>query len=227
MNIVTTNALLHDIGRLSEIDFSTLQIVDLRAIHGQQHGHALESYNMLISHGITDPNILLPVRYHSPFTYKDTLCKDPAFTSLPIYKQADVIHFIDCIRDADDIANLYARAKLGTKNVGELNDPRYQADYDITMESLDGVINGRGCDISLERHLLDAMLRWLSYADRLTYPFPNIIKIIQRLWDKTLAEAQAQFDACPNKDQARFDATMQKLKNAREIQLARLRNRKS
>jgi len=221
--IMMINTWLHDIGRQGEIDFANLQTVELGSLRGDKSlDHAFESSQIIRSAGVTDPKIILPVKYHGLMKYREQMAEDPMFAKLSEKEQAGIVRLTDGLRDADKAANLMSKAKNGMAGVGELNNPKYLADYTITPETLQGLVSGEGCSVAVEGHRLDAMLRWLSWGDQFVYPTPAVTKLISELWERTFEHAKAEFEASTDKDQARYQATIASLKNAREIQMARL-----
>lgn len=222
IRLARINAYVHDIGRQGEIDLLNLCSVELSSIYGKGKDHAFESWKILKTAGVADQRILLPVRYHGLMAYKDELEADPDYANLPDAGKEEMIRHIDCLRDADKRANLISKAMNGMKGVGELNNPRYKGDYDITPEALDGVVNGTFCDVKKESHYLDAMLRWLSWFDQLVYKDAGAMKLNAELWSRTFEEAKMEFAASNDKNKAPFERTSALLKKARAAQTQRL-----
>ncbi|MDR1027015.1 MAG: hypothetical protein LBL46_01210 [Rickettsiales bacterium] len=220
--IAKINAHVHDIGRQCEIDLLNLRTVELSSIRGADNDHAIESFNLLVKAGIKDPRILLPVKYHGMMDYRAALNADPMFSGLADAEKAMVSALVDNLRDSDKRANLIVKAKFGMKGVGELTNPKYRADYDISAATLDGLMNATGCKVGGESHRLDAMLRWLSWGDQLVYKDDSAEYLLSELWDRTFEEANAEFEASEDKDQARLDKTLRQLKLARATQMLRL-----
>lgn len=218
METMLINAWTHDLGRQSQINFDNLISVSDKVID-----HSTESFNILQDAGVVDAGLLLPVKYHGMFAYDKAIMEDPLFQSLSDENKEYIIRMTDGLRDADKAANLMSKAKHGMKGVGEMTNPKYKADYDITPETLQGLVDGTGCDQGWESHRLDAMLRWLSWGDQFVNKSPSITKLINDLWDRTFEHAQTEFDNCNEQDIERFENTISSLRAAREAQMERLR----
>ena len=75
-------AVLHDIGRLSEVDIKNGTKFDYTLVSKNQHDHAFESERILRSIGVERPEILLPIKYHGLVSFEFQIKQDPLFMTL-------------------------------------------------------------------------------------------------------------------------------------------------
>lgn len=174
-------AALHDIGRLAEID---LQIGakyngadriahemngERTAVNGVDH--AITSYEVAKANGVEDPLILLPIKYHSVRDLETEIKKDAEFLALDETKRAQVLLFGHAIRDADKIANLISYTKTGVKLCGEMNNPSFHGDCDISPAVLEDFYNNKTVNVKVTKTYLDAMFKFASWTYDLHFDF--------------------------------------------------------
>ena len=108
-------AILHDVGRLSEVDIATGAVCMERG--GLKKHHALISFDIL-EHAKIKPEILLAVRYHE-FADVDEVQNDELYKSLAPDNQKIARFYTYVIQDMDKTANLTERSIFGIKKCAE------------------------------------------------------------------------------------------------------------
>ncbi len=172
---------LHDIGRLAEIDLNSgtkFNGPDMIAheINGQRIpvkgvDHAITSYEVAKNNGITNPLILLPIKYHSVKNLETEIIHDSEYLALDDTTQKQVLFFAHCIRDADKIANLISYTKTGVKLCGEMNNPDYHGNNDISPEVLSAFMSGKIVNAKETKTYLDTMLKFAAWTYDLHFDF--------------------------------------------------------
>ncbi len=172
---------LHDIGRLAEIDLNSgtkFNGTDMIAheVNGQRVpvkgvDHAITSYEVAKNNGITNPLILLPIKYHSLKDLEPEITTDSEYQTLDDTTKKQVLFFTHCIRDADKIANLISYTKTGIKLCGEMNDPDFHGNNDITQRVVNQFMSGKIIDKNEAKTYLDAMLKFVAWTYDLHFDF--------------------------------------------------------
>lgn len=174
-------AALHDIGRLGEIDLKSgtkfngpdmiAHEIDGERTNVKGVDHAITSYEVAKANGITDPLILLPIKYHSVRNLESEIVNDPEFQVLDETKQAQVLLFGHAIRDADKIANLISYTKTGVKLCGEMSNPAFHGDCDVSTGVLEDFYNNKTVNVKETKTYLDAMFKFASWTYDLHFDF--------------------------------------------------------
>ncbi len=172
---------LHDIGRLAEIDlqnaakFNGPDMIahEVQGVRVPVKGtdHAITSYEVAKANGVTNPLILLPVKYHGVMDLKAEIADDTEFMVLDEIMQDYVLLLGHCIRDADKIANLISYTKTGVKLCGEVNDPNYHGNNDISDEVINDFMSGRTINRKSTKTYLDTMFKFVSWTYDLHFAF--------------------------------------------------------
>ncbi len=224
-------SVLHDIGRLSEVDLNTAFKFDMSAVKGKGHDHAYESYEILKSVGMTRPEILLPVKYHGLLDFEPELQKDPMFKDLPEAKKKRIISYTHAVRDADRTSNLLSYTVHGIKKCGEMNDPNYspvlhpEKYYAVSAACVERLQNGDCCRVNETKTYLDTMLKFVSWSFQMHYDSVKKMvaqNVISKIWDRIFEQAADEWNEAPVKDAVKYDHTLKQLNNTKQIVMKRL-----
>lgn len=208
--------LLHDIGRLCEIDIKNGNKIDLRTLLGDQATHSFMSYEILRQSGFDDLEILLPIKYHE-MNYANGLSKDELYLESTLDKQKMIKLLYEALCDADKMANLSVYAVHGCKKAGEMNDPNFSGDYKLTPYCVERIMDGKYFPAKECHFYLDCLLRWISMSFDVNFSFYKkhlAEEVISPVFDKTFEEAQDEWNANPT-DMKRYQQTLETLKQVR------------
>ncbi len=153
-------ALLHDLGRMREVDLQKDEIVLFQTKYPYTHSYV--SYQMLLEKGVTDPEILLPVRYHNQGNFETGLGADQLFKDLSASEQERIRLMWFLIMDADTLGNMAYQSQHGLKGTFEELSSQYTHDALISPKIKD-VVMQRKAQIkdlkSLEKTFADVLVR--------------------------------------------------------------------
>ena len=135
-----TVALLHDLGRLSEINVKTGIYQEIKNTHPYTHGDL--SAIILEQYGEDDPDILLPIKYHDKYDFDVNLALDKHFQALPFDNQEKIVFIWKMLLDADRLANFSFQAANGLNNTAELLDGRIHSSLKINPQIAKTIMNG-------------------------------------------------------------------------------------
>lgn len=220
--------ILHDIGRLCEVDIQSGCKFDLPNILGKGHDHAIESYEMLRRFGISDLIILLPIKYHGLLDFEETLQSDTEFCSLSQKQKEQVILLLYAVRDADMGANMFAYGRAGSKGCGERNDPRFKqtgACY-ITPICLEDIYLKRKAQTCNAKTFLDIQLRWIGWGFQLHFPFykERVAQTsVSDMFERIFEEASDQFNGVSERiNRTQYAQTLRQLRGAKKFVMQEL-----
>lgn len=201
-------AILHDIGRLSEVDIAQGCVCMERG--GFKKHHALISYDIL-EHADIKPEILLAIKYHE-HDEVDEMVKEPLYLTLPPEGKKMAEFYTRMIYDMDITANLSERSIYGIKKCAEFFDPHYIQDYDLTDEHFQNAISGQYLRLK-GGHLLDAMMRFVTwiYCIHFTETKELLGEILANFFDQMYKEAWREYDNAAGKDAARLAHTLERI----------------
>ncbi len=210
-------AVLHDIGRFSEIDLLTGSVIT--------RNHAFESFRILQSIGEHRPEILLPVKLHGVLNFEKSLNEDSIFNNLPLQKQEQIKLYGYAIRDIDRLANIDVKSKKGLKDCLELSNPRYKADYRLTPESVNHILKGESCVVGEEHSLGDAILRFIGWSNLIRYPYVKArsIPMIDGLWNCLYKEIDDEYNNSTDKDLKVYTETIKTIDYLRKHSMENLK----
>lgn len=206
-NTAETIALLHDTGRLKEIDMSSGKFVRSEDLRGTSH--EIESCIIAEKMGISDLNVLLPIKYHDAFAIEDKLHGDDVFQELSAAEQQKVLFFAFIIQDADKTANMKQYCLNGIKNTSETLDPAYTAKAEVTPDVKDSILNGRIPLKTVEKTYIDALLRYLSLSFTFNFSYSKNLfkeKILDGIFVHVLNEIEQNAQDEIQAEKARADA---------------------
>ncbi len=201
-------AVLHDIGRLSEVDIAQGCVCMERG--GFKKHHALISFDIL-EHAVIKPEILLAIKYHE-YADVDEVSNDPLYLSLPPERRKMAEFYTHLLQDMDKTANLLERSIYGIKKCAEFFDPHYIQDYDLTDEHFNNAVNGQYLRLK-GGHLLDAMMRFVTwiYCIHFTATKELLGEILINFFDQMYKEAWREYDNAAVKDAARLAHTLERI----------------
>ncbi|MBQ4400181.1 MAG: hypothetical protein II830_02660 [Alphaproteobacteria bacterium] len=201
-------AILHDVGRLSEVDIATGAVCMERG--GLKKHHALISFDIL-EHAKIKPEILLAVRYHE-FADVDEVQNDELYKSLAPDNQKIARFYTYVIQDMDKTANLTERSIFGIKKCAEFFDPHYIQDYGVTDEHFKNAVNGNYLRLK-GGHLLDAMMRFVTwtYCIHFTETKEILAEVLTKFFGQMYAEAEREYENSTDKNPAKLADTLEKI----------------
>ena len=201
-------ALLHDIGRLCEVDLSGsgVEVVP----YGLRKSHALLGYEMLKTLKIK-PEILLAVRYHEFWGLAEAK-NDERYICLSAKRKELADFYIRVLQDMDKTANLQERSAFGIKKSAEFFNPYYVHDYDITDEYLKTALEGKYLSPK-GGHLLDVMVHLMTwtYETHFAQTKEMLSLISADLFKQMYGEAQREFENSADKNKERLQKTLDKI----------------
>jgi len=156
-------ALLHDLGRLREVDPQKAEIILFQSKYPYTHSYV--SYQMLQEKGVTDPEILLPVRYHNLGTFETGLGEDPLFKDLSASEQDRIRLMWLLMMDADTLGNMAYQSEHGLKGTLEELSPQYTHAALISPQIKEVVMQRKAPtkDLrSLEKTFADVLVRFAA-----------------------------------------------------------------
>lgn len=201
-------AILHDIGRLSEIDIAQGTVCMKRS--GLNKNHATISFDIL-EYAKIKPEILLAIKYHEFADIKEA-SNDGIYQKLNENGKTTANFYIRLLQDMDKTANLLERSKFGIKKCAEFNDPHYIQDYDLTEEYFQTAITGNYLNLK-GGHLLDAMMRFVTWTYSIHFKQTKEIlsNVLTDFFWQMYQEALQEYKNSMDKDVARLAATFEKI----------------
>lgn len=201
-------AILHDLGRLSEVDIAQGAVCMKRS--GLNKSHAAISFDIL-EHAKIKPEILLAIKNHE-FANIEEAVNDDIYKALPSDNKKIAEFYILLLQDMDKTANLLERSKFGIKKCAEYNDPYYIQDYDLTEEYFQTAISGNYLNIK-GGHLLDAMMRFVTwtYSIHFTETKEILSEVLTDFFWQMYTEALREYDNSSDKDALRLANTLEKI----------------
>lgn len=201
-----TIALLHDTGRLKEIDLRTGMFMRSEDMRGTSH--EIESCKIAQNMGISDKNILLPIKYHDAFYIEEKLASDEEFTMLSEEDRKKVLFFAFIIQDADKTANMKQYCLSGIKNTSETLDSAYTPKAEVTPAVKECILNGCIPQKNIEHTYIDALLRYLSLSFTFHFEYSKKLfknKILDGIFKHVLAEIEENATNTREADKAKND----------------------
>lgn len=187
----------HDIGRFSEINISNGTKFDLTSINGKGKDHGYESYAILKSLGVTDPTILLPVKYHGVKDLAKEQENDSEYSVLSTAQKKEIDFLSHTIRDADKISNLETYTITGVKKCGEMNNPDYHGNFEISEPVLQAFYNKETVPAKETHTYLDTMLKFASWLYDINFDFNKeraVSHILNPLFDRIYEQARDEWN---------------------------------
>lgn len=201
-------AILHDIGRLSEVD--VMQGTLIAKGCGLNKSHAAIGYDILKNTQIK-PEILLAVRYHE-FADITELQTDKIYLSLSQNRKAAAQFYTKLLQDADKAGNLLERSKYGLKKSAEYFMPQYAKDYDLTEECYQTAMSGNYI-YGKGNHFLDAMVHYVTMCYDAHYNETKefLASVLPDLFLRIYEEAADEYRKSTNKNPTRLATTFEKI----------------
>lgn len=201
-------AILHDIGRLSEVDIAQGTVCMKRS--GLNKSHAAISFDIL-EYAKIKPEILLAIKYHE-FEDIEEATNDYIYQNLKPKNKKIAEFYIRMLQDMDKTANLLERSKFGIKKCAEYNDPYYIQDYDLTEEYFQKAITGNYLNLK-GGHLLDAMMRFVTWTYSIHFKETKEIlsHILTNFFWQMYQEALREYENSADKDAMRLANTLEKI----------------
>lgn len=210
-------AILHDVGRLSEIDIAQGAVCMKRS--GLNKNHAAISFDIL-EHAKIKPEILLAIKYHEFADIKEA-SSDDIYQNLEPNNKKIAEFYIRILQDMDKTANLLERSKFGIKKCAEFNDPHYIQDYDLTEEYFQTAITGNYLNLK-GGHLLDAMMRFVTWTYSIHFKQTKEIlsKVLTNFFWQMYQEALREYKNSADKDPLRLAHTLEKITKLEDYAIA-------
>lgn len=201
-------AILHDIGRLSEVDIAAGAVCMERG--GLKKHHALISFDILERAKIK-PEILLAIKYHE-FADVDEVINDGLYKNLSADNKKIARFYTYVLQDMDKTANLTERSIFGIKKCAEFFDPHYIQDYGVTDEHFKNAVNGNYLRLK-GGHLLDAMMRFVTwtYCIHFTETKEILAEVLTKFFGQMYAEAEREYENSVEKNPAKLADTLEKI----------------
>ncbi|MBQ7304262.1 MAG: HD domain-containing protein [Alphaproteobacteria bacterium] len=201
-------AILHDIGRLSEVDIVQGAVCMKRS--GLNKTHAAIGFDIL-EHANIKPEILLAIKYHE-FADVDEAKNDTRYQSLPEKNRTIAEFYIRLLQDMDKKANLLEHSKFGIKKCAEFFDPHYLQDYNLTDEYFVTAMSGKYLNIK-GGHLLDAMMRFVTWTYSIHFDQTKEIvsEVLTDFFRQMYQEAIAEYEKSDDKNAVRLANTLEKI----------------
>jgi hypothetical protein len=152
-------AILHDIGRLSEVDIAQGTVVTKH--NGLNKNHADIGFDIL-EHAKIKPEILLAIKYHEFIDIEEAL-NDEIYKKLAPENKKIAEFYVRMLQDMDKAGNLVERAQNGAKKSAEYFNDLYKKDYCLTEEYYKIAMSGKYLPV-MEGHLLDVMLHYVTWG---------------------------------------------------------------
>lgn len=210
-------AILHDIGRLSEIDIAQGIVCMKRS--GLNKNHAAISFDVL-EYAKIKPEVLLAIKYHE-FADIDEASNDDIYQNLRPENKKIADFYIRVLQDMDKTANLLERSKFGIKKCAEYNDPHYIQDYDLTEEYFQKAITGNYLNLK-GGHLLDAMMRFVTWTYSIHFRQTKEILsgVLTDFFWQMYQEALHEYTRSTDKDSLRLANTLEKITKLEDYAIA-------
>ena len=201
-------AVLHDIGRLSEVDIAQGTVVMKGS--GLNKNHAAISYDIL-ENALIKPEILLAIKYHEFADIKEAV-QDEVYEKLPADNKKISEFYIRILQDMDKTANLLERSKFGIKKCAEFHDSCYIQDYDLTEEYFEQAMCGNYLNLK-GGHLLDAMMRFVTwtYSIHFVQTKELLSSVLTNFFWQMYLEAKREYDASKTKNAQKLADTLEKI----------------
>ena len=201
-------AVLHDVGRLSEVDIATGNVCMERG--GLKKHHALISYDIL-EHTNIKPEILLAIKYHE-FADVDEVQNDELYKNLKPENRKIADFYTHVLQDMDKTANLTERSIFGIKKCAEFFDPHYIQDYGVTEEHFQNAVSGNYLRLK-GGHLLDAMMRFVTwtYCIHFTETKEILAEVLSKFFGQMYAEAEREYENSVEKNPHKLADTLGKI----------------
>lgn len=154
--------------------------------------HASISARILEQAGVSDPFILLPVKYHGVRDLNNALQKDRMYVSLSVDEQKKVAFCCAVIRDADKMANLSVKAYDGMADASESLNPKFHGNCDLSYAALKDFFSNQSVNTKNTHTYLDTLLKFCSWAYDLYLPVSKKLfqqKYLNSLMDTILKQA--------------------------------------
>lgn len=206
-------ALLHDLGRLREVNIETAAIELFQDRTDFTHGQV--SYDILIQHGCDDPFILLPIKYHDQYIFENGLSKDEMFLNLDVQNQTKVKIIWNLLIDSDRLGNMAYQSIHGAAGTVETLSPEYCSQAvinpDMKRMTLAGYVFPRQ-DRAYEKTHADVLVRFMAGYNMLRFDASKRVfqnEYLPGIYKHLVQELQT----APGNDENRAQA----LKDAAEI----------
>lgn len=201
-------AILHDVGRLSEVDIATGAVCMKRS--GLNKNHSAISFDIL-EHAKIKTEILLAIRYHE-FAGVAELQNDDLYKNL-LPENQKIARFYTCVlQDMDKTANLTERSIFGIKKCAEFFDPHYIQDYGVTDEHFENAVKGNYLNLK-GGHLLDAMMRFVTWTYSIHFRETKEIlaEVLTKFFGQMYAETEREYENSTEKNSAKLADTLEKI----------------
>ena len=201
-------AILHDIGRLSEVDIMQGKIV--RGNNRINKSHAAISYDIL-QYAKIKPEILLAIRYHE-FATMEEAKEDEIYKTLPEKRKIIAEFYIKLLQDMDKTGNLVERSVSGAKKSAEYFSPEHIKDYDLTDEYLKIAMSGIYLPVQ-KGHLLDVMVHYITWGYDAHYKETGeiLVSILSNIFSQIYKEAWDEYRHSEDKNSIRLANTLEKI----------------
>lgn len=201
-------AILHDIGRLSEVDVAQGLVCMKRS--GLNKNHAAISFDVL-QHAKIKPEILLAIKYHE-FAGVAEAKNDDIYAALQPDNKKIAEFYVCLLQDMDKTANLLERSEFGIQKCAEFFDPHYVQDYNLTNEYWQKALNGEYLNIK-GGHLLDAMVRFVTWTYSIHFEETKEILsgILTQFFKQMYREAWREYNNDENKNARQLADTLVKI----------------
>ena len=211
-------AVLHDIGRLSEIDIAQGSVNMKRS--GLNKNHSAISFDIL-EHADMKAEILLAVRYHEFADVKE-MQADVLYKKLPAENKKIADFYTRVLQDMDKTANLKERSIFGIKKCAEFFDPHYIQDYCLTDEYFQNAVSGNYLNLK-GGHLLDAMMRFVTwtYSIHFTETKEILAEVLSKFFGQMYAEAEREYDSATDKNPRKLAETFEKIMQLEDYSIAK------
>jgi hypothetical protein len=206
-------ALLHDLGRLKEVDVNTCEI---RLFQNYcPYTHSEISYEILRSKGVDDPQILLPVRYHDRYHLEKGLGADGMFLACQPAEQEQLVYMWRLLIDADRLGNLMYIKQHSFRGMVEEISPRYHSEAMISAEMKRLALQKHVFttqDIGYEKTFADVLVRCMANINICHFEASKKI-IVGHCLDALYGHLCAELEQAPGTEVQRVQA----LQDAKEI----------
>ena len=216
-------AVLHDIGRLSEINIAQGVVMMKRS--GLNKNHAAISFDIL-EHTKIKPEILLAIKYHE-FADIDEAINDDIYKKMSLENQKITEFYIRVLQDMDKTANLLELSKFGIKKQAEMFDPNYIQDYGITDEYLQIALSGKYLN-NKGGHLIDAMIRFVTWTFSIHFNETKEILsgVLTDFFEQMYKEAWREYEVSDDKNSGRLVNTLERIMRLEDYAIAERMNMK-
>jgi hypothetical protein len=206
-------ALLHDLGRLQEVDFTTGTIRLTQEQHPYTHSEV--SYEILREKGIDDPQILLPIRYHDHYCFEEGLGRDSLFLTATPTEREKIKYIWLLLIDADRLGNIAYIRDHSFHGMQEEMSPKYHSAAMISaeMKKLALAKHVFSCrDTECEKTFADVLVRCIANINICHFAASKKI-MAQNYLEALYGHLCAELNTAPREAQERAQA----LQDAREI----------